>query len=351
MKRKTSAFAWLSAALTLLSATAGGQVRTGLPPFGSFSGGPFDTVNNANLNVHFEIPVVEKSGRQLPFIYRLSYDSAVWYPVGVTGSKVWTPVANWGWRAITEPATGYVSYTVTQQSCGYLGTTYYWNVWSNWKYNDPFGVSHTFPVAVSNWQSGWPCGSGPPASATGTATDGSGYTASVNNVPSAAVTDRSGAKISAPLQSGNGSGTVTDRNGNRITATSNAGTTTFTDTLGTTALTVTGAGTPASPVTLSWTNPVGGTSSVRMNYTAYTVQTSYGCSGISEYGASTQNLVNSISLPDGTSYTFTYESTPGQTEKSPAASRPSRCPPAERSPTPTREAPTASPAPAGPPRP
>jgi hypothetical protein len=48
------------------SAHSSAQVTTGLPPFGTFSGGPFDTVNNANLNVHFEIPVVNKAGRGLP---------------------------------------------------------------------------------------------------------------------------------------------------------------------------------------------------------------------------------------------------------------------------------------------
>ncbi len=48
-----------------------------------------------------------------------------------------------------------------------------------------------------------------------------------------------------------------------------------------------------------------------MNYSAYSVQTNFGCSGIVEYGPLQQNLVSSISLPDGTSYTIAYETTPG----------------------------------------
>ena len=52
-------------------------VAVGLPPFGTFSGGPFDFVNNANLNVHFEIPVVNKAGRGLPFVYTLTSGCAV----------------------------------------------------------------------------------------------------------------------------------------------------------------------------------------------------------------------------------------------------------------------------------
>jgi hypothetical protein len=36
--------------LVLVSQGGYAQVQTGTPPFGSFSGGPFDTVNNANLD-------------------------------------------------------------------------------------------------------------------------------------------------------------------------------------------------------------------------------------------------------------------------------------------------------------
>src|SRR2546426_3339889 len=96
---------------------ARGQVTTGTPPFGSFSGGPFDTVNNANLNVHLSVPVITKAGRGLPFTYTLSYDSSLWYPVGAVGSQTWTPVANWGWRGVTEVVTGYVTYNSRQGSC------------------------------------------------------------------------------------------------------------------------------------------------------------------------------------------------------------------------------------------
>src|SRR5216684_1054598 len=76
-----------------------GQVATGMPPFGSFGGGPFDTVDLGNLNVHFAIPILHKAGRGLPFNYDLSYDSSVWTPVGSSGSQSWQPAANWGWQS------------------------------------------------------------------------------------------------------------------------------------------------------------------------------------------------------------------------------------------------------------
>src|SRR5438270_10461400 len=80
-------FALLVVALFLGSASA--QVSTGLPPFGSLGGGPFDTVNLGNLNVHFSIPVLHKAGRGIPFTYDLSYDSSVWTPVMSGGITQW----------------------------------------------------------------------------------------------------------------------------------------------------------------------------------------------------------------------------------------------------------------------
>jgi len=53
-----------------------------------------------------------------------------------------------------------------------------------------------------------------------------------------------------------------------------------------------------------------------MKYTAFTVRTNFGCSGIVEYGPTSVNLVTEVDLPDiavnpNDKYTFTYEPTPG----------------------------------------
>ena len=53
------------------------QVATGIIPFNSYGGGPFDTVNLGNLNVHFSVPVLHKAGRGIPFVYDLNYDSSI----------------------------------------------------------------------------------------------------------------------------------------------------------------------------------------------------------------------------------------------------------------------------------
>ncbi len=83
------------------------QVSTGTPPLGSFSSGP-DVINLGNLNVHFAIPVFSKPGRGGRFFYNLGYESSLWSPVSSSGTRIWTPVANWGWRGQTDAAVGYV---------------------------------------------------------------------------------------------------------------------------------------------------------------------------------------------------------------------------------------------------
>jgi hypothetical protein len=84
---------------------------TGTPPFGSFGGGP-EAIDLANLNVHWDIPILAKAGRGgFNFSYDLSYDSSVWAGGVSSGTSSWYPVGNWGWRGITEASTGYISYT------------------------------------------------------------------------------------------------------------------------------------------------------------------------------------------------------------------------------------------------
>src|SRR5437588_11215956 len=85
--------------VAMAAKVASAQVATGPPPFGSFGGGPFDTVNLGNLNVHLAVPVLHKAGRGTPFTYDLTYDSSVWTPVTASGTTQWTPVFNWGWQS------------------------------------------------------------------------------------------------------------------------------------------------------------------------------------------------------------------------------------------------------------
>ena len=307
----------------LLSVCAGAtsaQVITGTPPFGTFGGGPADTINLANNNVHIAIPVVNKAGRGINFAYTLGYDSSVWYPTGSSGSQSWQPVQNWGWIAQTEGATGSLDYGLTtacyQVPYGYECTSFA----SGYDYIDPFGAPHPIGLIVVSGSGNYPvaCDGGayqsPPLSCP--ALDGSGYALTVsgsNGSYSYSITAPSGNITIPPLNTNTGAAGKSDTNGNQISVSSSG---VFTDTLGQTALTIGGSGTPSSPNTFTYTAPSGANPAYTMKYASRTVRTNFGCSGISEFGPTSENLVSEIDLPDvavnpSDKYTFTYEPTPG----------------------------------------
>lgn len=304
---------WLAAFFIILGAgIASGQVATGTPPFGSFGGGPFDTVNLGNLNVHFAIPVLHKAGRGMPFTYDLSYDGSVWTPVVSGGVTQWQPANNWGWTGSTGVATGYMTSSTTTTTCwSFNGSMRYPSGTStrtsNFVYHDAFGVSHAFS-GNTVYETGT-CGSTLTGITSSLATDGSGYTLAVPPGGQDGTITSRGGRVAAPPLGFSGAGTVTDANGNQITVNSNGQ---FFDTLSSTTpvLTVSSAA-PPTATTFTYTAPSGTSVAYTMNYTQYTVKTGFGVTSVSEYGPLSNALVSSITLPDGSKYTFTYEKTPG----------------------------------------
>jgi len=303
--------------IILMTGVSFAQVATGTPAFGSFGGGPFDVVNLGNLNVHMDVPVLHKAGRGIPFTYDLTYDSSIWTPVTSGGVTQWQPATVWGWNIATAASSGYVTQNVVNSvivghPCNIGETTY-----SNYVYHDPFGKSHVFvtnttsPTPITTWVRVNPCGHSTTYSGyvTGVASDGSGYSISAQYV-SWKVTASNGTVVVGPTNSNYGSGSFTDVNGNQITANSSNQ---YFDTLSSTTpvITVGGSGTSSSPNTFTYAAPSGASASYTMNYTQYTVSTNFGVSSISEYGPTSVPLVSSIQLPDLTSYSFTYEATPG----------------------------------------
>jgi RHS repeat-associated protein len=311
--RVSPALALVAAASVLvLAPRTFAQVATGTPPFGSFSGGP-ETINNANLNVHIDIPVLYKAGRAMNFTYDLIYDSSVWYPTGSGSTSVWQPVVNWGWAGQTEVATGYLNAAETiSYPCGSGSgdlVTY-----TNFIYYDNFASGHSFAGSVNVWE-GSPASNCNSLSTTlvSTTVDGSGYTLNANGMDlalSATIQLRKGGVIYPPLLTTTGQGSATDRNGNQMTVNTSGE---FFDTLSSTTavLTVAGSGTPSSPITFKYTAPSGANASYTMKFTSQTVQTNFGCSGITEFGPTSESLVSEIDLPDGSKYTLSYEPTPG----------------------------------------
>jgi RHS repeat-associated protein len=274
----------------------------------SLSGGP-DIINLANLNSHITIPILGKSGRGLPFTFNLTNDSSVWYPVTSSGSTAWQPVPNWGWSG-SEAKIGYIISAASSSSrvisCGKLESLIITTVYG-WTYQDGFATPHPFPgtttVTVNQCTN-----TTTPTSLGATAVDGSAYTFSATGSTVNSLVGPDGNIINAPVNTNTGAGSLQDRNGNQISVSSSG---VFTDTLGHTALTVAGSGTPTSPFTYTYTAPSGANAVYTEKYTSQTIKTNFGCSGIAEYTASSVPLVSEIDLPDTTKYLFTYEPTPG----------------------------------------
>ncbi len=275
---------------------------TGLYAFGSYDNKGFDSINLGNLNTHFSIPIVSKPGRGLNFTYTLAYDGLVWASSTSAGTGYWQPDGNWGFYGqFGEAIKGYISYDQSTKKCFADPPGWFWAVKdTNYQYHDQFGVAHLLNYSYDDCTS--------TVSGDGSTSDGSGIR--FDNVY---IHLRNGTTITPSYNSPSSSGTITDPNGNFIT---NNGNGTFTDTTGTTELTIGGGGNASSPLTFTYPVLVSGTSgsaTATVYYHSYTVQTNFGCPGISEYSASSISLVDHITLADSPSdtYTFTYEQTPG----------------------------------------
>ncbi len=302
--RSLHVLALLGVAFAFAPCLSRAQTPTGTPPFGSFGGGP-DIINLANLNAHFTIPILQKSGRGLNFDPSILYDTSIWRTLTSGSTTTWTPVdaVNWGWSG-SDVLIGPVRSSITVKfiSCtghtGVLSATY-----TNWAYYDGLGTPHPFPGTSQQSNACLPT-----TGFTSTATDGSGYTITVSGQSVTNLVSADG-KLIVPNTS------IQDRNGNKVTLSGSQ----YVDTLGTTALTTAGTGTPASPKTFTYTAPSGASAAYTIKYTAQTLQTKFGCN-VTDYGPTANNLVSEIDLPDynattnpNSRYIFAYEVTPGDT--------------------------------------
>lgn len=293
---------------------------TGTPPFASYSGGP-DIINNGDLNVHYRIPIRQKTGRGINFSYSLNYDSTVWQPVYSNGTTSWVPALNWGWSSgLDSGGNQYLLYAMTYTSglCGSSGNPIAYSEWTfnNFVFYDSLGNPHYFlNLAATYVEVSKPNGAGCPTPVGASNPHGSsgiadGFTLNLDAASAGSiygdVVSPGGTAFAVPFVTSppgtNGTVTETDSNGNEISGSSG----TYTDTLGTTALTVTSG----SPTTLSYTAPSGATATYTVSYSTYTVRTNFGCSGVTEFGPTSESLVSKITLPDTSYYEFTYESTP-----------------------------------------
>src|SRR6266478_1302423 len=288
---------------------------TGLSPFGSYTQGGFDTVNNQNLNAVFAIPIASSAGRGMPLGLSLVNNSLVYQIVG----GAWTPVTDssgnptWGWVK-DMPRGGYATRpsTTTTTKCGTgLGTQ---TVYKNYAYVDALGTVHSVPTiqfirfCLTSWSGTF----------AGSASDDTGYyvDASIFH-PSATVTGPGG------LQVVNGTSSAVDVNGNYITRTVVSSTENdWKDSVGNVALKVF-YNLTANPPNLQYQFLDGTAAGGVPNYQTITlkiqslnVKTNFACARVGEY-TGTASVPQELDVPTpagGTiKYVFTYEQTPGLT--------------------------------------
>src|ERR1700734_803588 len=167
--------------------------NNGTPNFGSFSGGP-DVINDANLNIHYSVPVFSRAGVGIPFSYSLSVDNGVWYQYQDVD-------LNYHWGAdfsTAQPvgvmAIGAVFYTTSTYTCAYEGTKFPVTRYAITSYTGPDNTSH--PVGAYMYSNS--CQGIFTNSTTGIATDGSGITVNMTGYTSATITLRNGTVITPP---------------------------------------------------------------------------------------------------------------------------------------------------------
>ena len=278
---------------------------TGNYPFSTYDLRGFDSVNVGNLNVRFNIPITSRTGRGLPFNYSLQYEGLVWSAVGGT----WVPDPTFGFQGLLNGTglKGYLTFQTTQRSCprtGAGGGGIPVSRYFGYVYHDEFGIAHHF-----NYSDQEVCNSADTITGDGSATDNSGYKLNVNDTSQ--VLTRSGSVIT-PAQSATGQDptSLVDSNGNQINGNGSGG---FTDTLGVTALSISGS----SPRVFNYpvTRQANGatTASTTLSYRTYTVRTNFQCS-VGEYGSTSTSLPDRVTLADGSFYAFTYEGTAGATD-------------------------------------
>jgi hypothetical protein len=258
MLRVASLYRFSTFLILLFAKLVLAQSSTGFPPLGRIQVGSIDAVNLANTNVHLAIPIISKKGRGIPFSYSLNWDSTIWM---ISNGK-WAPLANWGWRGTTEAIAGYLSNSQTTSTC--QGGSGQFFIYSNFIYHDSSGTQHTYSGSAIDKTL---CPLNPShTDLHSDAVDDSGYhldfTFNSSSGWTGTVRSVSGTAIVPPVNNAFGSATITNRNGNYISALNNAGTVTFTDTMGQytdasgqKVLTVSGSGTPTSPMLYKYVNP------------------------------------------------------------------------------------------------
>jgi RHS repeat-associated protein len=292
-------------------ARAQSVANNGTPNFGTFSGGP-DVIDDAYLNIHYSVPVFSRAGVGIPFSYSLSVDNGVWYQYqDVYLNNHWGADFSTA-QPVGVMAIGAIFYTTKTYTCIYEGTKFPVTRYIITSYTGADNTSHPLDA----WMYTNSCYGNYTNSTTGIAYDGSGITVNMTGYTTATITLRNGTVITPPsigpsdAISGSGNYTIKDTNGNGISvyAPNPPQISYILDTLGSQPITSSGGPPPTAEKYLYYA-PSGAQVAVTVTYKTVTVQSDWQCSGVEEYPATQQYLIDKIELADTTYYEFFYEAT------------------------------------------
>ncbi|MGH9685401.1 MAG: RHS repeat domain-containing protein [Candidatus Acidiferrales bacterium] len=281
--------------------------ESGFPPYGSFSGSSFDTVLLENGNLHVEMPIVSVKERNRTFTWKFAYDAPGWEKIFTPtptkqnrnlGFYSVYPTQTGGWST-SSPAYWYGSSASITATCPTTGNPY--TYYTNYYLQDPDGTKHQFPFYKEGDGTHTVCNGN---NLSGPALDGSGISWNLQTgiailkdgtqiKPTQEITDTNGNMAS-------GSSDMLDRNVLRVTQGSNVACTT-----------PLGKQEQCPQYTYTYLDSNGKSQSYQLEYGAFDVQTNL-CGNIIggnkcyEYAGYQIEPVKLI-LPDGLSYTFSYE--------------------------------------------
>jgi RHS repeat-associated protein len=289
---------WVVLAVAALATRAPAQytTATGTPTFTTAVPVEMGFTNVANGNLHIEIPLASFPQRgSLTYNARLVYDSLIWTVQNNTWSPTNVPNSMGGWRLITGGEPGTVTSITSNKACDTPPPIQFRTVHTGFVWTAPDGTSHRFPIFTMRDTT--ICQEGI-TSDTEMADDSSGFTMSVTNYDSATVYAPDGTQVYP---------TVMDTNGNFF---SQDGAGQIIDTLGRTPITVTPNG---NTITFNVLNTLGTRTAITVTTTTVSASTAFGQSGVAECQTSCsftaiQSIAFADGTPDGTRYSFTYDS-------------------------------------------
>jgi RHS repeat-associated protein len=282
--------------MLLLTATLGvAQSTTGIVPYSSYTTHQYDTISNADLGMTV-IASVRSKGGPIPFQANLVLNHIVSMS---GGSPQVLP-----YFTLRVAGTGTTSFQVTHSTCPYQppDPPPPTDLYHGFKFVDDTGAVHDYSATIKFDTAG--CLNNEETT-DATETNGSGLHGIAATNPDGSwyfeVADLNGNVI------GHNS-LVTDANGNTLSRTLTGGTTwQYTDSMGQIALTSTigSYGPPHGADTYSYLDANGVNQTVSVNYSTYTQQTAWGCGG--DIAPTSVSFPSSVSWPDGTSLSLTYE--------------------------------------------